>query len=130
MEIIKQNYKIKSPVKKVWAALVDPKIIAAWGAGPAKMSAKKDEKFSLWGGEILGKNIEVIPEKKLKQEWFGGDWPEPSILTILLKKKKGATEITLEHKNVPAEEFNDISDGWKDYYLGPMKEYLEKKIKI
>jgi len=126
MKIIKQNYQIKAPAKKVWAALTEPNEIAAWGGGPAKMSAAEDAKFSLWGGDIWGKNINVVPEKKLVQEWFGGEWPKPSILTILLKEKKGVTEIKITHAGMPSDEIEDITEGWKDYYLGPMKEYLEK----
>ena len=125
MRIIKQTYKIKASVKKVWSALTNPKEIAAWGAGPAKMSAKKGAKFSLWGDSIWGKNIEVIPEKKLVQEWYGGDWEKPSILTILISEKKGITEIKLTHKDVPENEIRDFAEGWDSYYFGPMKEYLD-----
>jgi activator of HSP90 ATPase len=70
--MIKQTYKIKAPVKKVWEALVQPKDIAAWSGSPAKMNAKVGTKFSLWDGEIFGKNILVEPQKKLVQEWYGG----------------------------------------------------------
>lgn len=126
MKIIKQIYKIKAPVELVWAVLTKPKEIAGWGGGPAKMSAKEGAAFSLWGGDIWGKNIEVVPEKKLVQEWYGGEWVKPSLLTILLSEKKGVTEIKITQTAVPAEEFDDISDGWRDYYFGPMREYLEK----
>jgi len=125
MKIIRQTYKIKSPVVRVWLALTNSEDIAAWGGGPAKMNAKEGAAFSLWGGDIHGKNIEVIPKKKLVQAWYGGDWPKPSKLSILLREKKGVTEIKITHAGVPAGEFEDISEGWRDYYLGPMKEYLE-----
>ncbi len=126
MKIIKQIYTIKAPVKKVWAALTEPKEIALWGGGPAKMSERVGANFSLWGGDIWGKNIKVVPEKKLVQEWYGGKWPGPSILTILLSEKKGITEIKITHNDIPPEEFDDIAEGWDSYYFGPMKEYLEK----
>lgn len=127
MRPIKQTYKIKVSATKVWQALTKPKEIARWGAGPAKVSAKAGAKFSLWGGEIWGKNIEVKSEKKLKQEWFGGKWPKPSILEIILSEKNGVTTVKLTHKDVPEKEVKDIAGGWKDYYFGPMKKYLEKK---
>jgi len=127
MPLIKQTYKIKAPIKRVWAALVDPKEISGWGAGSAKMSAKPNAKFSLWAGSIYGKNLEVVAEKKLKQQWFGGDWPKPSLVEIFLKERGGITEIRLIHKDLPRDELKAITQGWKDYYFGPMKEYLEKK---
>jgi hypothetical protein len=30
---------------------------------------------------------------------------------------------------VPDEEFEDINSGWDEYYLGPMKQMLEKDYK-
>lgn len=90
------------------------------------MDAKVGTKFSLWGGDIHGKNIDVIVGKKLVQEWFGGDWEKPSIVTFTLTEKKGKTTIALRHSNIPDEEAQEIADGWKMYYLGPLKDYLEK----
>lgn len=52
-----------APLEKVWQALVDPKVIDMWGAGKAKMSDKESDTFTLWDGEVHGKNLEVIPQK-------------------------------------------------------------------
>jgi hypothetical protein len=30
------------------------------------------------------------------------------------------------HENIPEGEVDEIADGWKRYYLGPLKELLEK----
>lgn len=125
MKPIRQTYSVKAPVAKVWAALTQTKHIAGWGGGPAKMSAKEGEAFSLWGGDIHGKNIEIVPQKKLVQEWYGGKWPKPSIATFVVTKIKNGTRIDFHHTGVPAKDFKSISDGWRDYYLGPLQEYCE-----
>jgi len=80
----------------------------------------------LWDGDIHGKNTEVIPNKKLVQEWFGGDWEKPSITTFSLSNKDGVTTIDFLHENVPDSDARSIEDGWKDYYLGPLKNYAEE----
>ena len=82
---IKKVYKISATVDKVWNALVDPSVINEWGGGPSKMDSKIGTDFELWNGDIYGKNIEVVPKGKLVQEWFGGDWAKPSIVTFTLK---------------------------------------------
>jgi activator of HSP90 ATPase len=92
------------------------------------MNAEIGTEFSLWGGDIYGKNVEVVSEKKLVQEWFAGDWAKPSIVTFTLKTEGNKTVVELEHADVPDDEFEDIDQGWNDYYLGPMKEFLEKGI--
>ena len=127
MKAIRQTYHIKASVEEVWRALVDPKYIEGWGGGPAKMSDKVGSQFSLWGGDIYGKNIEVIANKKLIQEWFGGKWDKPSIATFALSSKNDQTTIEFTHVDVPENEYKDIEQGWKDYYLGPIKKYLENK---
>lgn len=127
MKTIKQTYFINSSLDEVWQALVNPKYINAWGGGPAKMNDKVGTKFELWGEDIHGKNVEVFPRKKLIQEWFSGDWKTPSIVTFTLIQEKDNVRINLLHTDVPDNEAKDISDGWKDYYLGPLKEYLENK---
>jgi len=126
MKTIRKVYTISAPRKKVWKALVDPKVINEWGGGPSKMDEKIGTEFWLWGGDIHGKNMEVIKEEKLVQQWFGGDWPNPSIATFTIQQENNKTILELEHSNVPDEEVNDIEQGWDDYYLGPMKKMLEK----
>jgi activator of HSP90 ATPase len=126
MKTIRQVYKINAQVQKVWEALVDPKVIAQWGGGPASMDGKTGTKFSLWGGDIHGKNIKAIENKELVQEWFSGNWDKPSKVTFTLVEKGNDTELSLLHEDVPDEEAKNIADGWKTYYLGPLKELLEK----
>lgn len=78
------------------------------------------------GRRHLWKNIKVVDGKKLIQEWFGGKWESPSKVTFTLKEKDGAIEIDLLHEGVPDKEAKDIDQGWKTYYLGPLKKLLEK----
>lgn len=126
MKSLKQTYTIKASVGKVWQALTDPKIIDAWGGGPAKMQAKVGFKFSLWGGDITGTNIKVVPEKVLAQDWMSGKWDGFSKLEFKLSENGGVTTIVLTQSNIPDSELDDIAEGCKVYYLGEIKELLEK----
>lgn len=107
--------------------MVSPEEIKAWGGGPAKIDDKVGTKFSMWGNQIHGKNLEVIPNKKLKQEWWGGRWDEPSIVTFSLSTERGKTRITLVQEKIPNNEYKKIDSGWDEYYFIPIKQYLEKK---
>lgn len=126
MKNIQQTYEINAPLADVWKALVDKKIIKKWSGDKAVMDDQVGTAFELWGGSIYGKNIEVVLEKKLKQEWFGGDWDKPSIVTFTLKKKGKGTVVELKHTHLPPAEVNNFDDGWKKYYMGPLKELLEQ----
>ncbi len=125
MKKIQQTYHIRAPISKVWLALVDQKVIDAWGGGPAKMDARVGAKFALWGGDIHGTNTRAVREKMLVQDWYGGDWPEPSRVKFTLQSEEHGTKVILVHDGIPDDEVDAIRAGWRDYYLGPMKEYLE-----
>lgn len=123
----KKRYKIKSSIGEVWKALVDQSVIDKWGGGPSKMTEAVDTDFELWNGDIYGKNIKVKHESQLVQEWFGGDWAKPSIVTFNLKEEYPYVILQLEQINVPDPDFDDIDAGWDDFYLGPMKKMLENQ---
>ena len=125
MKIIKQTYLINAPLGKVWRSLVEPKIIKMWGGGSAVMDDKVGTNFSLWGGEIHGTNTKVVENKELIQDWYGGDFEKPSKVTFKLSSKGDQTQIDLIHEDVPDSQADDIDDGWKRYYLGPLKDFLE-----
>jgi activator of HSP90 ATPase len=125
MKTIKQMYVIEAPIERVWKSLIDPGLIAGWGAGPAKMSDEEGFAFELWGGEIWGKNVKVVKQKRLVQEWYAGKWEEPSILTLTLLQKGSATVVGLVHENVPDEGAEDIENGWRNYYMLPLKKFVE-----
>jgi activator of HSP90 ATPase len=122
---INQKYIINASLEKVWDGLTNEKTIEKWSGSKASMDDKVNTKFKLWDGEIFGKNIEIIKYKKLVQEWFSRDWKKPSIVTFTLKDLSGKTEVILDHKGVPDEEIDDIDNGWKDYYMNPLKETVE-----
>lgn len=125
MKSFTQDYVIKAPLEKVWQAFVDPAIIKQWLGSSAKMDEQVGSKFELWDGDIHGINTEVVPNKKLVQDWYGGSWPEPSKVIFNLSEKEGITEIELVHENLPDDGASEFESGWRDYYMGPMKKLLE-----
>lgn len=126
MKDLHQTYRIAAPIEKVWQALVDPKLIERWSGTPATMSDQPDADFELWSGDIHGKNLTVEAPAKLVQEWYGGHWPEPSLVTFTLHQEDHHTVVQLDHTNIPDDELKDIEDGWHSYYLGPLQKLVEK----
>ncbi len=84
--------------------------------------------FTLWGGDIWGKNTEVDHGHKLTQEWYSGKWPKPSVVTFNLTADDNGTRVDLDQHDIPDEELDDIADGWKTYYMGEIKKMLEDKL--
>lgn len=116
---------IAADPEEVFAALTNPFQIEIWSGYPADMKAEAGYVFSLWEGDITGVNLEVVPNRRLVQEWFFGEREEQSLVEIRLKKEGGKTLLELKHSHIPAEAYEEITEGWREYYLGSMKEMLE-----
>ena len=123
---ITKTYLIAAPIDEVWRALTDPAAMEEWGAGAADMDAEPGGEFSQWSGDIRGTVQEIEPPARLVEEWYGGEWAEPSIATFTLTPVRGGTRVSLQHTNVPDDEAADFDAGWDDYYFGPIRETLER----
>ncbi|MBR8533965.1 SRPBCC domain-containing protein [Carboxylicivirga sediminis] len=122
----KTRIKVKAEMEDAFAAFINPFTIELWSGYPAVMSSEAGSEFSLWEGDIVGRVLEVEEEKKIVQEWYFGEQNEPSIVTIkFFPQGGGKVQIDLLHTNIPEEAFEDIVEGWNDYYLGGIKTFLE-----
>jgi activator of HSP90 ATPase len=118
MKTFKKTFKINAEPSDVYSAITNPYTIELWTGYTAVMSEIPGSEFSLWEGDITGKNIEFIKDKKIVQEWYFGDQPEKSTVTITIHPDKQDSAVTIEHINIPDEDFADISEGWREYYIG------------
>lgn len=118
MKTFKKTFRINAEPSDVFSALTNPYTIELWSGYPAVMSQEPGSEFSLWEGDITGKNIEIIQNKKLMQEWYFGDQEEHSMVTITIAPDRENSSVTVEHTNIPDEDFNDIAEGWREYYIG------------
>ncbi len=126
MPTIKQTYEMHATPEQVFEALVNEEIIQNWSGDEAKMSPEVGARFSLWGGQMYGKNLEVVKNKKLVQEWCYDQWEAPSKVTFLLKiSEEGTCVVELLHEDVPEKSLKSITDGWNLYYLGAMQEMFK-----
>ena len=116
---------IAADPEEVFAALTNPFQIEICRGYPADMKAEAGYVFSFGEGDITGVNLEVVPNRRLVQEWFFGEQEEQSLVEIKLKKENGKTVLDLKHTHIPAEVYEEITGGWREYYLGSMKEMLE-----
>jgi len=125
---IHQTVTFKASPHELYEMLMDSKKHAQIVDADAEIRKKVGAKFRIYGGEIEGVNLELVPDKKIVQSWRYSDWPEGhySKATFLLEESKGSTKLTFTQAEVPEALYEDVSQGWKDYYWQPMKELLEK----
>jgi activator of HSP90 ATPase len=127
---IKQKTLIPATPDEVYDAFMEAKKHSAFTGSKATSDPKVGGEFTAWDGYISGRNLELVKGKKIVQEWSTTDWPDkfpPSRLELTFKEAKGGTEISMIHSNVPAEQADDLAEGWNEFYWKPMKEYFTKR---
>ena len=126
MKDFKKYYILSATPEEVFAALTNPATIQLWSGDPAVMSTEPGSEFSLWEGNIEGKNIEFEKDKKIVQQWYFGEQQEESIVTMKLFADRNITSLELRHTNIPDDDYDNIVDGWNNVYLGSLIEFYEE----
>ncbi len=126
---IRQSVTFGMSPHDLYEVLMDSRKHAAFTESKAKMSRRVGGEFSVYDGEIAGKNLELVPDRKIVQTWRYSDWPEGhySRCTFSLKEVKAGTRLTFFQSGVPEDKYEDVRQGWHDYYWKPIKEMFETK---
>ncbi len=125
MKDFKKYYIIAAPPDQVYLALTNEATFQLWSGEQADIQAVPGGDFSLWDGSIVGKFIELEAPGKIVQQWYFGEQPEESIVTIKLHPHAQGTSAELRHTNIPDSDYQDIIDGWNDVYFGSLIEFYE-----
>lgn len=125
MKLLKQKHIITAPADEVYIALTNPFTIELWTGYEAQMSTEPGSEFSIWEGDIVGKNLEFIQDSLIKQQWYFDGETDESIVTIKLTRKGQNTQVDLVHENIPDEVYEEMKDGWKNYYFGNLKKFFK-----
>ena len=126
MKNYKKYYLLPLPPGDVYIALTNPFTIQLWTNGDAVMSTEVGAEFSMFDGNITGKNLAFIENQKIIQQWYFGDQEEESIVTIKLHPDKKGTSVELHHTNIPDEAYEDIIEGWDNSYFGSLADFYEE----
>jgi activator of HSP90 ATPase len=125
---IRQSVTFKTSPHIIYELLMDSRKHAKFTGEKAALSRKVGGKFTAYAGYINGVNLDLVQDKRIVQSWRGSDWPEEhySRVTYSLEKVKSGTRLTFRQSGVPEKHYNDINQGWRDYYWSPMRKMLEK----
>lgn len=122
---VRQSVTFKASPREVYEVLMDSRKHSKLTGDKAIISRKVGGKFTV-GDYIHGVNLELVPNEKIVQSWRGSDWPEGhfSRAVFSLRAERSVTRLTFTQTGVPEENYEEIRQGWHDYYWKPMKEML------
>jgi len=125
---IHQTVTFKASPHDLYEALMDSKKHAAFTGGKAKISRQVGGEIMAYDDYIAGRNIELVPDKKIVQDWRAVDWPEGkfSRITFEFTPVPEGTRLDFTHVDLPEGTEAEFEQGWVDNYWEPMKKYLEK----
>ena len=137
-ESIHQETLYKASRKRVFNALTDTSqfdTIIHIGTGmntmsqgnePTAISREVGGPFTIFGGHIIGHQIELVSDERIVQVWRVVDWA-PGIYSIakfeLLENGSG-TKIVFDHTGFPQGKGEHLAAGWKSHYWDPLARFL------
>ena len=111
--------------------LTDGQKFAAATGMPAQLSDRVGEAFSLFGGRVEGRQIELVPGQRIVQAWrFGAMHPSEwdasvySVVRFTLSSQQDGTRFIIDHAGVPREWHDHISTGYPSFYQQPLERYF------
>ena len=124
---IHQEVDFKARPQRVYEALLDTKQFTTFSGMPAEINREVGGAFSLFEGHIIGRNVELLPNKRIVQAWRVVDWPEGvySIARFELKAQASGTHLVFDHTGFPEDLRDHLAEGWQDHYWARLKKYLE-----
>ena len=137
-EAIHQEPVFKASRKRVYEALTDAKQFQAVmqlseamksmapGTKPAEIAREAGGAFSLFGGYITGRQIELVPNERIVQAWRAASWGQGmfSIARFELVEQGTGTKIVFDHTGFPNGQAEHLAGGWKVNYWEPLEKYL------
>jgi activator of HSP90 ATPase len=138
-EVIHQEVVFNASVERVYSALTDAaqfdKVMhlsaamqsgMALGNKPTQISHKAGGTFCVFGGHIVGRQIELVADKRIVQAWRVADW-SPGMYSIAkfdLATQDSQTRLFFDHTGFPEGQGQHLAEGWQANYWEPLRKYL------
>jgi activator of HSP90 ATPase len=97
------------------------------GSTPTEISPEAGGAFTLFGGHITGRNVELVPSQLIVQAWRAGNWDAGiySIARFELVAQGSGTKIGFDHTGFPNGEAKSLASGWKAHYWEPLGKLVD-----
>ena len=123
---IHQEIDFNTSPQPLYEALLDANQFTAFSGRPAEINREVGGAFSLFGGHIIGRNVELLPNQRIVQAWRVVTWPEGvySIAKFELKPNGSGTRLVFDHIGFPEGLHDHLAEGWESNYWMLLKKYL------
>ena len=140
-ETIHQQITFKADRRSVYEALTNSKqfdaitrlsdavtLVTAPSAKPTSISRAVGGSFTLFGGYITGRNLELLRDERLVQAWRASSWDagDYSIARFVLVAHGAETRLEFDHRGFPEGAGEHLANGWHTHYWEPLAKFLSR----
>ncbi|MGM0834825.1 MAG: SRPBCC domain-containing protein [Bacillota bacterium] len=126
---IHEEIIFKTNPNTLYQALTDSKQFSeVTGGAPTDIQAEAGGTFSLFGGMIEGRMIELVPNERIVQAWRAGNW-DPGVYSIVkfeFNQQGNDTLLIFDHIGFPAGQGEHLKVGWTENYWMPLEKYVSE----
>jgi activator of HSP90 ATPase len=136
---IHQEVTFQAPCARVYHALTDTHsfdtltrlsdaatLLSAPNAKVTAITPRVGGAFTLFGGYITGRNVEMLSNRRLVQVWRAGGWPagEYSVVRFALQPQGKECRLLFDQRGFPADQGASLAYGWRAHYWEPLAKLL------
>lgn len=128
MAMLEVEAVIPANPRAIFEAWLTAQQHTAMTGSPATVAA--DGSFTAWDGYISGRTIEAVAHERIVQRWRSTDFPSDvpdSRLEVHLTPKGRGTLVRIVHLELPPGQEASYADGWREFYLVPMKAHFGRR---
>jgi uncharacterized protein YndB with AHSA1/START domain len=120
------------PPERIYEAWLDADAHGQFTGAKAAIDAKVGGKHTAHDEYIWGTFLELEHGRRIVQAWRTTEFPaeaHDSRVEVLLDQTEGGTRVTIIHSNIPEGQGEKYREGWREFYLEPLKLYLAPRVK-
>ena len=122
-----QEIDYKAPADRIYQVLLSSKDFTAFSGAAAEIDPKPGGMFSMFGGLVVGRNVELALNKRIVQAWrLSQEFAEGiySLVKIDLQSDGSQTKLILDHTGFPEGHYDHLFTGWYSHYWDPLRKFL------
>jgi len=138
-ESIHQEVTLQASCRQVYEALITAQrfdaltrlsdavtLLTAPGAQATAISQEVGGPFTLFGGYVTGRHLEMVPDQRLVQAWRAAGWPagDYSVVKFALTPAAAQCRLVFDHRGFPQGQGASLAYGWRVHYWQPLAKLL------
>lgn len=121
----RETYRVGA--SRIYNALLDSKTFSEVTHAPAEIEPAAGGEFSLFGGRIVGRNIELVRNVRIVQAWRSDKVWQPGAFSIVrfdLVPQGDQTALSITQTGFPEGMYEHLYAGWRAHYLQRLAQYF------